>query len=402
MGKIRKPVIVPLPAGSLGIFFKGAPPVVTRIVDESPLKDLLHKGFVIEKLVFEDGTSISGMSKTALAEALLTTKDMTDRALICKTKLNSNTKKLPPGKLGVTFKGAPPTIVAIASDSPMRKKLKTGYVVESLTLENGTEYSEMRAMELVQALTRSIDSTGRLLYVDIPPPPYLAKIVLPAGPLGVSFKGMPPVVASLTDDCPLRGKIQVGTVVQRVLNAEGVSLLQSKSNGEEEEDDSQQMSLLTTKELVRLLKDTSTQEGRVLRLGKATVGEIEGPKGTKPGGTWLLQKYGGFFGERDERYVYHEPAPHKGAAAVLYDENGQVVKSGKTRPISKDMAQRLSGAQMLSTRNLMEGQRGSLSSSMREMRSLSIGHSSTGTLRDTSSMGSSRRRSTSAGPPTKR
>ena len=47
---------LPLPTGKIGVVFKGTPPVVTKVADDSPLKGKVKAGFIVEAMTLSDGT----------------------------------------------------------------------------------------------------------------------------------------------------------------------------------------------------------------------------------------------------------------------------------------------------------------------------------------------------------
>jgi hypothetical protein len=167
MSKKPDAMEVKLPAGKLGVVFTGTPPKVSRFQDNSPMKDKLPLGLVVDMLTLEDGTVVAGVSGKELASILADNSFSSGRTLLLK---NPNTRRLstrqimppdektvviPSGSLGVSFKGKHATISRIQDSSPVKAQFRVGMVVDKLTLPNGSSYSGLSATELVNVLKGS-------------------------------------------------------------------------------------------------------------------------------------------------------------------------------------------------------------------------------------------------------
>ena len=77
MPRDEKTVIIP--AGSLGVSFKGKPATISRIQDDSPLKAQFRVGMVVDRLTLPNGSSYSGLSATELVNVLKDSAILEDR-----------------------------------------------------------------------------------------------------------------------------------------------------------------------------------------------------------------------------------------------------------------------------------------------------------------------------------
>ena len=55
-------VKLPLPTGMLGVSFKGTPPTVTKLLDDSPMKGRIKEGYIFNSLILNDGTMIENVT----------------------------------------------------------------------------------------------------------------------------------------------------------------------------------------------------------------------------------------------------------------------------------------------------------------------------------------------------
>jgi hypothetical protein len=245
-----------LPAGKLGVVFKGYPATVTGISDESPLAGRIRAGLIAEKLELSDGTEMTGYFTTSeLISALKNSSDEEGRMLHLVRKAGTlsavDTILLPPGKLGVTFKGTPPAVSSVSEQSPLLGFARLGLIADKLILGDGTELSGFTTSELIAALKGSSREEDRKLILVKEPTTTAAadKIMLPRGTLGISFKGTQPTVTGVSDDSPLVGKVRTGLVADTLILADGT-----------------EYSGMTSAELMQHLKESSAQEGRQLLL----------------------------------------------------------------------------------------------------------------------------------------
>ena len=140
----------------------------------------------------------------------------------------NRTVKLGPGKLYVTFKGNnPPFCVDVNGESPLYGQVKEGCYVDKLKLEDGTEYTGMDRAELIKALADNSESAGRVMYLKdrkTLPTPAGRMVPLPAGKIGVSFKGDAPRVTGIKPNSPIMGKVKLGLHVEKLIFSNGKEL----------------------------------------------------------------------------------------------------------------------------------------------------------------------------------
>lgn len=180
MSKRPDEVEVKLPSGVLGCYFVGTSPKVKRFDADSPVRDKIPVGLVVDTLTLEDGTSYSGLSNVEFVKMLADSTDSSERVLLLKNpatrKLSirqirlpdEKTVTIPGGYLGVTFAGEKAAIISIEDDSPLKAELRVGMAVDMLTLPDGSLYSGLSAPELANALRGSAIMQGRELYLVNP------------------------------------------------------------------------------------------------------------------------------------------------------------------------------------------------------------------------------------------
>mmetsp|Transcript_8937 Transcript_8937/g.13864 ORF Transcript_8937/g.13864 Transcript_8937/m.13864 type:complete len:422 (-) Transcript_8937:186-1451(-) len=162
-----------LPAGKLGVVFKGNKKrvYVSKISEDSPMKDIFQVGDIIDTLELPDGQKSSNFNSSQLGESLKQSSDNDGRVIIVKrkkstTKSVTKTFDLPEGKLGVVFRGSKSVFVSKVSDTSHAKDLfQAGDVVESIELPDGEKYSEFTSTQLGEHLKNSMESKGRKMSV---------------------------------------------------------------------------------------------------------------------------------------------------------------------------------------------------------------------------------------------
>ena len=167
----------------LGVVFKGSPPIVTRFLNYSPMKDKMFVGMTVDTLTLEDGTRLSCLTSTELVEALYESAETDGRRMLLRNAATSSLSirqilppdppdekevKLPAGPLGVSFKGDIGNITRIHDDSPMKGQFRVGMVVDTLTLPDGSTYCGLTAQELGVVLRGSSDLEGRTVLLKNP------------------------------------------------------------------------------------------------------------------------------------------------------------------------------------------------------------------------------------------
>jgi hypothetical protein len=151
----------------------GSPPMVTRFLDYSPMKDKMFVGMTVDTLTLEDGTLLSGLSVTELVEALNESAETDGRTMLLKNaslRRLSTRQILPPdekevvlpaGPIGISFKGEISKISRIHDDSPLKGLFRVGMVVDTLILPDGSTYSGLTSQELGVVLRGSSHLEGR-------------------------------------------------------------------------------------------------------------------------------------------------------------------------------------------------------------------------------------------------
>jgi hypothetical protein len=156
----------PLPPGKLGIVFKGTPPVVQRVGEDSPMKGRVKEGYIFQSLILDDGTKFENLTMKELIETLNESSNEEGRKLVMVLALPDGTEiTLPEGAIGATVQtvNGKPMITQIDADSPLRHDLRVGYVVDKVILEDGTVLTGHTAEEIEVLLAHDSQSSGRRL-----------------------------------------------------------------------------------------------------------------------------------------------------------------------------------------------------------------------------------------------
>jgi len=251
MGHVKT---ITIPPGRIGVGFSSTskPPTVTRVANDSPLKNKLKAGDVCLALLLKNGQEFSGLTTSELIKTLNRFATYQGRQLVVDVGQPEITVPLPHGKLGVAFKGNPPVVTKVADKSPMQGKIREGYVSKTLFVDNGAAYTGLNSRRLVEKLNETSYQDGRRLSMLKANP--IVKIPLPAGTIGVFFRGSPPRVVRLSDDSPLAGRIKIGYVFHALHLGDGTKVT-SASRG------------LKTSELIdKLIEHSDHEEGRILSL----------------------------------------------------------------------------------------------------------------------------------------
>lgn len=161
---------------------------------------------------------------------------------------------LPKGRIGITFQGDPPKVASVAKDSPLFDEVSEGQYAQTLMIP-GCEVSFIpSAIQLAHDLQQFDQDDRTLVFRAFPidGPPIWA-ISLPTGPLGISFKGFPPVITGMSKVFDSRGFIRVGLTVDRLV-VPGLYDLSLGSGG------------FTDARVSKVLNETQHVEGRLLVL----------------------------------------------------------------------------------------------------------------------------------------
>mmetsp|Transcript_34269 Transcript_34269/g.39011 ORF Transcript_34269/g.39011 Transcript_34269/m.39011 type:complete len:765 (+) Transcript_34269:112-2406(+) len=269
-------VNVELQPGKLGAVFKGAPPQLTRMTDESPLNGVVEIGMTVDTLKLSNGKTYYCMDTLEFTNALKAHGDDPSREIrfIKQSEVELTpepdgqnqeyrptadelTVELPTGKLSITFKGTePPAIVSTVKDtSPLLGQVPSGMGVD-VVIVNDREHMELNAADLAELLKATSTVPGRIMKLRDPDNknefskiPDEVEIPLPSGKLGCTFSGKLPVAKSFKEGSPIASLIPPGMFVDMLKLADGYCV-----------------SGFGTRELVGLLGQFSKQEGRTLVL----------------------------------------------------------------------------------------------------------------------------------------
>ena len=264
-----------LPKGDLGLILTGSPATISAVAEDSPLAGKVRRGLVIETICLADESEFDDLDSEDAAEILQKTSETDGRWILFSNEAlpDTMTVALPAGKLGVTFKDhlkKPPSMVSkVNANSPLLNLVKVGMVVDILTLENGDKYCEMSAEELTAILSRTSDSTGRILTLKNPANttmtlkdamslPDERYLTLPVGTLGMFLKKGPPVaINKVKDESPLKVEAIVGLAIDTLTLPDGQVFMEVDTN-----------------ELIRIFQETTNIEGRVLLLKNPALGNF--------------------------------------------------------------------------------------------------------------------------------
>lgn len=166
-------------------------------------------------------------------------------------KVPKITVPLPEGKIGISFTGKTQAVVSsVKKNGPMDgKPLKTGYIAETLTLDNGIQYTNFNKAELGKFLKESADNTDRTLTfvmkhntgeieLDIPASEEIGFGIIETG-------GGQPIIWDLSPDFKHMHTVSAGMVVDTVILP-----------------NSYEMHAYSAEEFKSLLSATSSMEGR--------------------------------------------------------------------------------------------------------------------------------------------
>lgn len=223
----NKSIILPaqkeciLPSSKLGASFAGNPCLITALNADSPLRGSFRVGMIVDSLTFPDGTVYSGLDAEEFSVALNDSIETEGRTVCLKNKSSKSLAKLPTTKVllpkgdtGLTFGGTPATLIDVAANSPLFGKVKRGLVVETIILADGTEFDHLDSDDAIDALADSADTEGRGIIFSNNGLPDEVEVALPAGLLGVTFKGKnPPVITAIKPDSPVVDLFKVGMAV---------------------------------------------------------------------------------------------------------------------------------------------------------------------------------------------
>jgi hypothetical protein len=257
------PVVkVPLPTGTLGVVFKGIPPVVKRISEDSKLIKRVKEGYTFVSLISKDGTIAQNLTTPQLVEKLKESSEEEGRVLVLEIALpEGNEVILPEGDFGAKIDdvNGKATITQLQPDCPLKGSFRFGLVVDKVHLEDGTVLVGHSAAEIEAALAEHGESRNRRLTLVNPNKQSVSSksiilpkekvITLPTGSLGISLKGSKASIASIKDESALKGIVHAGFQVSSLAIPNKVEYIGYEAT-----------------KLVSILQATSGIAGRVMTL----------------------------------------------------------------------------------------------------------------------------------------
>jgi len=231
---------ISLPPGAILTAFKGSPPKVSGVSEDSPCHGLIKIGFTFKELILGDGSCLSGLDTYELVAALNENANDPGRKVTFEMTLpQSSTVTLAPGPSGLIIEEVhgKATITKIEPYSPLKKELRIGMVVDKVICEDGYEIQGGTAQEYIDLLDSSMTDPKRtimLISPEVQPSP--RKITLPKGTkvelppgtcidLGVSFMGTDGAkIQSVKSNSTVRG-LRPGYFVHSLELAEGHSFI---------------------------------------------------------------------------------------------------------------------------------------------------------------------------------
>lgn len=266
---------VVLPSGKLGINFKSTtPPTISSVLDDSPMKGKIKPGYIFDTLYLADGTEFTELSTMELMQTLSDYSEEEGRKMKLRMGLPTSIMvKIAPGDPGITINGEPPLITSITRTSPLRDTIRIGLAVDSVALEDGTEYYGYSADEISTALE---DNGEDFITMGLKNPaaatlstrattlPKSKEVTLPTGSLGTVFQGTPSHISRMSAESPMRGTFRIGMAVDKLTLPDGTEYTGLKA-----------------KQLSKTLGATSDIEGRVLYLKNPNARDIATKSTTK-------------------------------------------------------------------------------------------------------------------------
>mmetsp|Transcript_6123 Transcript_6123/g.8958 ORF Transcript_6123/g.8958 Transcript_6123/m.8958 type:complete len:766 (+) Transcript_6123:37-2334(+) len=231
---------ISLPTGAILTAFKGSPPKVSGVSEDSPCHGLIKIGFTFIELTLGDGSQLTGVDTYELVAALNENAADPGRKITFEMTLpQSSTVTLAPGPAGLVIEEVhgKSTITKIEAFSPLKKELRIGMVVDKVVCEDGYEIQGGTSQEYNDLLDSSMTDPKRtimLISPEVEPSP--RKITLPKGTkvelppgtcidLGVSFMGTDSAkIQNVKPNSSVRG-LRPGYNVHSLELAEGHSFI---------------------------------------------------------------------------------------------------------------------------------------------------------------------------------
>eukprot|EP00548_Thalassiothrix_antarctica_P008328 CAMPEP_0194132366 /NCGR_PEP_ID=MMETSP0152-20130528/2848_1 /TAXON_ID=1049557 /ORGANISM="Thalassiothrix antarctica, Strain L6-D1" /LENGTH=766 /DNA_ID=CAMNT_0038827401 /DNA_START=56 /DNA_END=2356 /DNA_ORIENTATION=- len=255
-------VRIPIPQGSLKCAFKGDVPKVSMVNDASPLYGILKIGYTFQAIELGDGTIMQGLDTYELVAALNEHSNDPNRFLKMEMTLPAETVVvLHPGAHGLIIedKWGKAILTRIQADSPLKKEIRVGMVVDTVSLGDGYTITGHTAMEINEALN-SADESSRTLILKSPASdlsprsgslPTGRRIPIPMGTvdeLGLKVTGNNAAkIDYVLAGSPLEGQARGGFIIDTLTHPEG-----------------HMFSGLTSTQLKNCLNRTAGVEGRAI------------------------------------------------------------------------------------------------------------------------------------------
>jgi C-terminal processing protease CtpA/Prc len=273
------------PAGRLGIVVdttqQGA--VVTTVRDDSPLLGNITVGDIMVQV---NGTDCRTMKASAVTKLMIDSAE-SERKIVVFTRKTpvpglpegyvEKNINAPAGKLGIVVDSTQqgPVVTTVRDDSPLRGSVSVGDIIKSV---NGTDCRTMKASAVTKIMIDSAESERKIVVltktatatpiiikaisvpkpVSVLPEGYVEKVITaPAGKLGivVDTKQEGPVIATVRDDSPLLGNINVGDIIVAV---NGTECRKMKSS-----------------EVTKLMVDAADRERKISVLTKMPISDFD-------------------------------------------------------------------------------------------------------------------------------
>lgn len=169
-----------------------------------------------------------------------------------------------PGKMGLVFKGSPPSIDKINGNSPYAEDtdenpipIVEGMAIDTFTIGDETHYNltSRKLTKLVKGSSGEQERRMRCINPDTmeftpaPDEPEMAVLLnLPAGPLGLVLNGTPPTIEAISDESPIANDVYIGMAADTLELENGDKFYE-----------------MTTPEFTTYLKDNAESESRIVR-----------------------------------------------------------------------------------------------------------------------------------------
>jgi len=263
---------VPIPDGQLKVAFVGDEPKVSGIAEDSPMYGIFKIGYKFKELILGDGAIMTGLDTNELVSALNEHSNEPNRMIKLEMSLPAeSTVVLQSGAHGliIEHKFGHAILTRINYDSPLRKEIRVGMVVDTVELEDGYKICGFAAEEINDALTSSEKHSKRTLILRSPDSklstreailPKFKKIELPTGTaeeVGIKLAGESAKILSVIAGTPLDGIARPGFVIDTLKHPDG-----------------HEFRGLSANEMTGCINSTNDATGRVVILKNPTLNKI--------------------------------------------------------------------------------------------------------------------------------